>query len=58
MDEQLGRAPIDFDSKHPVILPQHSHYTQLVIREHQALVGHSGAIHAWKNFGLLREVRW
>ena len=44
---RLGRAPVDFDSKHPVILPQRSHFTELVIREHHALVGHSGAGQTW-----------
>ena len=38
-------APVDYDSKHPAILPQRSHYTKLVIREHHALVEHSGASH-------------
>ena len=42
---RLGRAPVDFDSKHPVIFPQRSHFTEVVIREHHALVGHSGVSH-------------
>ena len=52
---RLGGAPVDFDSKHPVILPQHSHFTELVIREHHALVGHSGANHTWAS---LRQKFW
>ena len=44
---RLGRAPVDFDSKHPIILPQRSHFTELVVKEHYALVGHFGASHTW-----------
>ena len=44
---RLEMAPVEFDSKHLVILPQRSHFTELVIREHHALVGHSGASHTW-----------
>ena len=52
---RLGRAPVDFNSKHPVIFPQRSHFTELVIREHHALVGHSGASHTWIS---LRQKLW
>ena len=52
---RLGRVPVDFDSKHPVILPQRSHFTELVIREHHALVGHFGANHTWAS---LRQKFW
>ena len=52
---RLGRALEDFDSKHPVILLQHSHLTKLVIREHQALVGHFGASHTG---AFLRQKFW
>ena len=51
----LGRALVEFDFKHPVILPQRSHFTELVIRKHHALVGHSGASHTW---AFLRQNFW
>ena len=52
---RLEMVPVDFDFKHPVILPQRSHFTELVIREHHALVGHSGASHTWAS---LRQKFW
>ena len=52
---RLGGAPVDFDLKHPVILPQRSHFAELVIKEHHALVGHSGANHTWAS---LRQKFW
>ena len=52
---RLGRAPVDFDSKHPVIHRQRSHFTELVIRKYYALVGHSGASHTWAS---LRQNLW
>ena len=52
---RLEGAPVDFDSKHPIILPQRSRFTELVIREHHVLVGHSGASHTWAS---LRQKFW
>ena len=52
---RLGKALVDFDFKHPVIRPQRSHFTELVIKEHHTLVGHSGASHTWVS---LRQKCW
>ena len=51
----VGGGAVDFDFKHPIILLQSSHYTELVIRKHQALVGHSGASYTWTS---LRQNFW
>ena len=42
---RLEKAGIDFDSKHPIILPMSSHFTELVIRQYHTFVGHSGSSH-------------
>ena len=39
---RLEKAKIDFDSKHPIILPMSLHFTELVIRQYHAFVGHLG----------------
>ena len=44
---RLTQAPFELDVKHPIILPQTSHFTELVIRQHHAEVGHSGSSHTW-----------
>ena len=52
---QLGRALADFDSKHPVILLQRSHFTKLAIHKHHVLMGYFGASHTW---AFLRQKFW
>jgi len=52
---RLKHAPIDIDMKHPIILPQCSHLTELIIRQHHEDVGHSGASHTWTS---LRRKFW
>ena len=52
---RLSRALVDFEMKHPVILPQHSHFTELLIRQHHKEIGHSGASHTW---AALRRRYW
>ena len=44
---RLSRALVDFNMKHPIILPQHSHFTELLIPQHHKEIGHSGASHTW-----------
>ena len=44
---RLGYAPMTFDVRHPIILPQNSHFTELIIRQYHVEVGHSGASHSW-----------
>ncbi|XP_077973314.1 uncharacterized protein LOC144428239 [Styela clava] len=47
-------APIEFDLKHPIILPS-NHITQLIVREYHKSSHHCGASHAWN---LLRQMFW
>ena len=39
---RLKRAPVDYGNKHPVILPNNLHQTDLFIQKHHLEVGHSG----------------
>jgi len=41
------KAPIDFEVKHPIIIPQHTHFTELLIRQYHTELGHSCAVHTW-----------
>ena len=52
---RLTKAPIEFDAKHPLILPGHHHVTHLIIRECHETIGHSG-----QNFvhSIVREKYW
>ena len=43
----LSQADVAFDLKHPIILPPDSHFTELIIRQYHAKVGHLGASHTW-----------
>ena len=52
---RLSRVLVDFDLKHPTILPQHSHFTELLIRQHHKEIAHSGASHIW---AALRRRYW
>jgi len=52
---RLKQAQFDLDLKHPIILPQCSHLTELIIRQHHEKVGHSGASHTWAS---LRRKYW
>ncbi|XP_071490097.1 uncharacterized protein [Diadema antillarum] len=52
---RLGNAPLDYDEKHPVILPHDHHVTRLLISHHHHLVGHSGAGMTWSS---LRTRYW
>ena len=44
---QLEKAFVEFDVKHPIILPQNCHFSQLVIRQHHVEMGHLGTRHTW-----------
>ena len=44
---RLTNAAVESDLKHPIILPQHSQLTDLVMRRHHTEVGHSGSSHTW-----------
>ena len=39
---RIGRAPLSYELKHPVILPNKHHVTDLIIRDHHLKVGHMG----------------
>ena len=43
----LEKALVKFDVKHPIILPQNSHFLKILIRQHHVEMVHSGASHTW-----------
>ncbi|XP_077976283.1 uncharacterized protein LOC120332657 [Styela clava] len=52
---RIEKAPVEFDVKHPIILPYDHHFTNLVILQHHKEVGHSGMGHTWTS---LRQKYW
>ena len=52
---RLRNAPLDFDAKHPIIMPANSQVTRLLIEQCHKDVGHSGSSHTWS---VLRERYW
>lgn len=52
---RLRHAPVSDEVKHPIILPNHHHVTNLVVRHYHALVGHSGSGTTWAS---LRQRFW
>ena len=46
---------LDFDLKHPIILPNDSHFTELLIRQCHSQLGHCGHGHTWS---ILRQRYW
>ena len=52
---RLANAPVDYNIKHPIILPNASHFTALLIQHHHQLVGHSGMGHTWTS---IRQTYW
>ena len=52
---RLSKAPISHDAKHPIILPNESHITQLIVRWYHESVGHAGIGHS---FTAIRERYW
>ena len=52
---RLRNAPVDFDAKHPIIMPANSQVTRLLIEQCHKDVGHSGSSHTWS---VLRERYW
>eukprot|EP00057_Strongylocentrotus_purpuratus_P002697 XP_003725052.1 PREDICTED: uncharacterized protein LOC100888496 [Strongylocentrotus purpuratus] len=52
---RINNAPVEFDVKHPIILPSQHHVTKLLILHHHLNVGHSGAGMTWAS---LRERYW
>ena len=46
---RLRRAEMEYEEKHPAILPKSSHLTTLIIRHHHEKVDHEGKQITWKN---------
>ena len=44
---RVNQSFTHFDLQHPIILPQHNHFTELIIRHYHSQVGHSGTSHTW-----------
>ena len=42
---RIKNAQVEFESRHPAILPSKSHFTRLVVQHYHELVGHSGIQH-------------
>ena len=51
----LLHAPIQEESKHPVILPKRHHVIDLIVRHYHLIPGHSGKEHV---LSLIRETLW
>lgn len=52
---RLSRAPIQEESKHPVLLPKRHHVVDLIVRHYHLISGHSGKEHV---LSLIREKLW
>ena len=52
---RLRRAPIEFETRHPVILPPNSHVTRLLIEQQHRNIGHCGMSLTWTS---LRQTFW
>ena len=53
--DRLEKAPIEYDARHPIILPNSSHFTNLFILHHHNLVGHSGMGRTWSSIFFLNR---
>ena len=52
---RLQRAQLDYDAKHPVILPKKTHVSNLIISHYHQVSGHSGLEHT---LSLVRQRYW
>ncbi|XP_064098069.1 uncharacterized protein LOC135209292 [Macrobrachium nipponense] len=52
---RLSKAAMDSDVKHPMLLPQHSHVTTLIVRDAHEKLGHAGRNHT---IAAIRERFW
>ncbi|XP_066945208.1 uncharacterized protein [Macrobrachium rosenbergii] len=52
---RLSKAAMDSDVKHPMLLPQHSHVTTLIVRDAHERLGHAGRNHT---IAAIRERFW
>ncbi|XP_077966576.1 uncharacterized protein LOC144420798 [Styela clava] len=51
----LDKAPISFEMRHPIILPNDHHLTRLIFDFYHKKVGHSSVSHTWN---VIREKYW
>ena len=54
-EEDWTKQIFRFAVKHPVVLPNHSHVTKLVIQDHHERVGHAGISLTW---AAIRQKFW
>ena len=52
---RISNAPVDFNIKHPIILPYRHHITETIIQEYHERAGHQGREHTLSS---LREKFW
>ena len=55
VEGRLDFTDLEFDLKHPIILPNDSHFTELLIRQCHSQLGHCGHGHTWS---ILRQRYW
>ena len=55
VERRVDKANIPFAVKHPVVLPNHSHVTKLVIQDYHERVSHVGMSHTWAT---IRQKFW
>jgi len=48
---RLRCSSVDFDTKHPIILPASAYVTRLVVKDHHKKMGHSRMAHTWTSIG-------
>jgi len=44
---RLCNAPVEYETRHPIVLPADSHLTRLVVNHYHAAVGHAGVRHTF-----------
>ena len=44
---RINNAPVEYETRHPIILPADSHLTRLVVNHYHASVGHAGVRHTF-----------
>ena len=52
---RLRRSSMEFNAKHPIILPPDAHITRLIVENHHVRMGHSGMAHTWTS---IRQHYW
>ena len=52
---RLRRSSMEFNAKHPIILPPDAHITRSIVEDHHVRMGHSGMTHTWTS---IRQHYW